>query len=199
MTAPLDDIEGCLAAHARLLDTVAGIDDEIARRPSLLPGWTVGHVVTHLARNADSVTVRMEGALRDEIADQYPGGPAAREAGIEAGAGRPARELLHDLRVAQARLEATFVLLPDDAWGRLGRDISGAELPVSGLPFARWREVEIHHVDLGLGYGAADWPTDLVDRLLPFVLPTLPDRADGAALAAWAIGRGPAPELGPWR
>jgi Mycothiol maleylpyruvate isomerase N-terminal domain len=54
----------CGDAHRRLLATAIHVDDEIARRPSRLPGWTVGHVVTHLARNADGHVRRLEGALR---------------------------------------------------------------------------------------------------------------------------------------
>ena len=40
----------------------------------------------------------------------------------------------------------------------------------------RLREVEIHHADLGLGYTAADWPTD-------FVVLLLDSRADAATTA----------------
>ncbi len=54
-------LAGCRASHARLLDTVDGLDEAGVRAPSLLAGWTVGHVLTHLARNADSHT-RMLGA-----------------------------------------------------------------------------------------------------------------------------------------
>jgi maleylpyruvate isomerase len=64
--------------------------------------------------------------------------------------------------------------------------------------FSRWREVEVHHVDLGLGYEPTDWPAELVARWLPTVVRELPDRTDPTALLAWALGRGPAPALGPW-
>ena len=30
------------------------------------------------------------------------------------------------------------------------------------LVFRRWRETEIHHADLGLGYEFSDWPADFV-------------------------------------
>ena len=50
---PDDHLRRVRAAHARLLGTVAGIDDDTARRPSLLPGWDVAMLVTHLGRNAD--------------------------------------------------------------------------------------------------------------------------------------------------
>jgi uncharacterized protein (TIGR03083 family) len=49
-------------SHARLRRTLAGLTDAGARRPSLLPGWTVGHVLTHLARNGDSHVRMLDGA-----------------------------------------------------------------------------------------------------------------------------------------
>jgi maleylpyruvate isomerase len=198
MERPTDDIAGMLAAHRRLEAALEGLDDATARRPSLLPDWTVGHVLTHVARNADSVTVRIEGALAGEVRDQYPGGAAGRKADIEAGAGRSAAELVDDVREANARLEAAIAGLPDDAWGRLSRNLGGEEQAVALLPFARWREVEVHHVDLGLGYSPDQWPEALADRWLPALLPALPGRSDPRALLAWALRRGPAPELGPW-
>src|SRR5262245_29394288 len=99
-------IEACRAAHARLLETVPTVTEEAARRPSQLPGWTVGHVLTHLARNADSHVRMLDAAARGEVADQYAGGGDQRAADIEAGAGRPAHELAEDVRRTVAGLEA---------------------------------------------------------------------------------------------
>ena len=45
----------------RMLDEMLGAGRLDAPAPSRLPGWTVGHVLTHLARNADSM-VRVLGA-----------------------------------------------------------------------------------------------------------------------------------------
>ena len=67
-------------SHARLALTLAGVTDTDARRPSLLPGWSVGHVLTHLARNADSHVRMLEAAAVGEVADQYPGGNERRAA-----------------------------------------------------------------------------------------------------------------------
>ncbi|MTA15332.1 MAG: maleylpyruvate isomerase, partial [Actinobacteria bacterium] len=74
------DLDGAVDAHRRLLQRVASIDDETVRRPSLLPGWTVGHVLAHLARNADSHVRMLVAGERGEVADQYAGGAAGREA-----------------------------------------------------------------------------------------------------------------------
>ena len=47
-------IKGSHDATARLLAALEVLRDLDVTRPSLLPDWTVGHVLTHLARNADS-------------------------------------------------------------------------------------------------------------------------------------------------
>lgn len=198
MQRPTDDIRGMTAAHRRLEAALAGLTDEQARQPSLLPGWTVGHVLTHIARNADSATRRLEGAARDEVVDQYPGGYEGRAADIEAGAGRGAAELVADVVESNAAVEAAVDAVPDHAWGRLGRNVAGKELPVAALPFGRWGEVDVHHVDLGLGYGPDQWPEALAERWLPELLAALPGRADARTLLAWALRRGQAPELGPF-
>ncbi|WTO66137.1 maleylpyruvate isomerase N-terminal domain-containing protein [Streptomyces sp. NBC_00212] len=46
----LDGVRG----SARLGATLASLTDQQAGRPSLLTGWSRGHVVTHLARSADA-------------------------------------------------------------------------------------------------------------------------------------------------
>ena len=42
-------------ATDRMLRTAATLDDAAVAAPSPLPGWTRGHVLTHLARNADGL------------------------------------------------------------------------------------------------------------------------------------------------
>jgi maleylpyruvate isomerase len=57
--------------------------------------------------------------------------------------------------------------------------------------------VEIHHVDLGTGYGPQDWPEEYVRRELQLTLATVPGRLADAAqrrmLLAWLTGRSPTP------
>jgi maleylpyruvate isomerase len=197
------DVDGCRDASARLLATLDGLDDATARRPSRLPGWTVGHVVTHLARNADSHVRMLEGALAGRVADQYEGGLDGRAADIAAGAGRPAAELVTDLNRAVGDLDASWSRVPVEVWATGHARMGNGELcPCAELPARRWREVEIHRVDLGLGAEPADWPDTYVELELPEALAHLPDRlspSDRARLLAWLVGRveGP-PELPPW-
>jgi maleylpyruvate isomerase len=42
--------------------------------------------------------------------------------------------------------------------------------------WARWRETEIHHVDLDVDYTHSDRPSEFVDLMFPRVLPTLDAR-----------------------
>ncbi|MEP6696184.1 MAG: maleylpyruvate isomerase N-terminal domain-containing protein [Pseudonocardiales bacterium] len=195
---PTVEIEGCRAAHEALDRRQAGLTEEEARRPSLLPDWTVAHVLAHIARNGDSVVRRLQGSIDDRLVDQYVGGLAGRAAEIERSAVQPITDLLADVRASSAAVEEIIDAMPHEAWQRLSRGVGGNLAPAHRVVYSRWREVEVHHVDLGLGYTAADWPAALVERWLPELLVGLPGRADHAALLAWAIGRATAPELGPW-
>lgn len=182
-----------------------------AQDPSLLPGWTVGHVLTHLARHADATSRLLTGALVGAEPEQYVGGQAGRDAEIERGADRPLDVLAVDVRVSGARLAVVLHALPGDAW--TGEQVWGAapgtRFPVTRTLTSRWREIEIHRVDLGWGYTSADWPETFVEYLLPVELERLPERAPGIAVPtgladhevlAWLVGRGKPglPELPAW-
>jgi maleylpyruvate isomerase len=197
------DIEACRAAHERIIATAKGVDDETARQPSRLPNWTVGHVLTHVARNADGHVRRLEGALRGEDVPRYAT-VDQRDSEIEAGAARPAGELVADLIDSARRLEDVWARSVAAGWPNsdfLGHD----NFPTSGSPLRRLREVEVHHVDLGLGYAPEDWSDFYVAWELPQALERLSGRIadpqDARRFLGWLIGRSELPtdlELGPW-
>ncbi|MDO8362552.1 MAG: maleylpyruvate isomerase N-terminal domain-containing protein [Actinomycetota bacterium] len=202
MNAVERDVSGATAAHAQLLHGLAGLTDAQVAAPSLLPGWTVGHVLAHLARNADSHTGMLLAANRGEVGAQYPGGAQQRASDIDAGAGRPATEHLADLTDANSRLEAAWAAMTPPGWQGTGSTFAGS-VPVGDLPFRRWRETLLHHADLGFAYDWSDWPAEYVRLELgrmtmqwasrkPMGLTALP----AAALAlpeherlAWLVGR----------
>ena len=155
------DIAGALAAHRRLDADLAELTDADVRAPSLLPGWTRGHVLAHLARNADSHERMLLAAARGEVAAQYPGGRDQRAGEIEAGAGRPAAELVADVRATNAAVEAAWAAMPEDGWLGTGDTFAGPAR-ANDLPFRRWRETTLHHADLGLTFTWVDWPADYV-------------------------------------
>ena len=160
------DRAGCAEAHGRLLQSVGDLTDSDVRRDSLRPGWSVGHVLNPLRRNAVGYTVMVRAAARGEVGDQYTSAEGRRQ-GIEEGAGAPVAELADLLRRAIADLEDAFDALDPEQWasGR-GRTLRG-EVPINELPWRRWREVDVHHADLGLGYTYDDWPDAFVRRELP--------------------------------
>jgi maleylpyruvate isomerase len=146
-------LQARVAAATALLRTSAGqIGDQQAREPSLLPGWSRGHLLTHLARNADSLRNLLTWARTGVTTPQYSS-PQERSEGIERGAGRPAAELLADLGESAAALDLAAASLAAEAWA--------AHVAWHAAWYTLWRrltEVEIHHVDLDLGYSPADWP-----------------------------------------
>jgi maleylpyruvate isomerase len=201
---PQAAIDLCLRAHERFSGTIRDLDDSTARQPSRLPGWSVGHVITHLARNADGHIRRLEGALIGVEVPRYPGGPEQRDREIDEGEGRPAAEIVRDFNETAARLEAVWAGSEQAGWPHA--ELRGPDkFDTSGSPLRRLREVEVHHVDLGLGYEPTDWPAEYVEWELPTTLARLPERLAGehatALLLAWLIGRSPSPvgvELRPW-
>jgi maleylpyruvate isomerase len=147
-------------ATEALIRTASDLDPAVVSQPSLLPGWTVGHVLTHVARNADAFTRLLTGARTGTAVEKYA--PGQRDADIEAGAGRPLREQVEDLRESHERFADAGAAMPADAWTfRVD-----ATLPAAAVPWARLREVEVHHVDLGLSYTPADWSDAFALRLL---------------------------------
>jgi len=193
MGPPQPMIAGCIAAHARLVAHLEKVDDVVLRRPSRLEGWSIGHVLTHLSRNADSFVRMLEAAEMGESVVQYPGGTDQREGDIDSGAARSAAACVNDVSRSNARLEKAFAGASPTAWEGAGVWMNGLPAPCRRLPFRRWREVEFHLVDLGLGYEPRDWPAEFVSLALAETLSELPPRiADGrqrASLLAWLAGR----------
>jgi maleylpyruvate isomerase len=150
-------VEGCAQSHQLLLSVVDLMSNDDCRGPSLLDGWSRGHVLTHLARNAERHIHLFECAARSEVGDQYPGGMTQRNADIESGALRDVAEIVADLRQHVWSVEAQWAHATSDAWQGSARRPGGQVVPVSDLVFLRWREVAIHIVDLDLGVGPESW------------------------------------------
>ncbi|MCA2177180.1 maleylpyruvate isomerase family mycothiol-dependent enzyme [Nonomuraea glycinis] len=105
------------AANDRLLATAASLSDADVLAPSRLPGWSRGHVLVHVARNADSHLNLLTWARTGIVTPQYPS-MAVRERQIESRAALPAAELIADIEdsVALARRvrpQGTARLPPD--------------------------------------------------------------------------------------
>jgi len=217
--APTHDLEQVRQAQIRFEAATASLDDAAVAEPCRLPGWTVGHLLAHVARNADSHVRRSQAAARGEVVDQYPGGFEGRAAEIERDARRPAAVLVADVHDSAQRLDEVWRSLPEEAWAGVTRDVGGRERPVSGLVARRWQELEVHRVDLAPGDAHREWSDAFVARFLPLLRASRDERLPAGAVApapgalderdelAWLYGRldGDArtggadlPELAPW-
>lgn len=180
MSAVDPDLLALLATHEqRLRATVAHVDDVSA--PSRCDGWTRGHVVTHLARNAEAIGRLARWATSGTPQEMYPGGPAARDRDIEAGAHRDRERLLTDLTDTATELARHLAELAEGAVVQTVEMRGGHLVSPAVLPFLRLREVLLHHVDLRAGFGFTDVEPELVDRLLDDAvarLRTLPQAPD---------------------
>jgi maleylpyruvate isomerase len=195
--APTEWIDIATATHRRLLGDLdrlvaAGTLEQSA--PSCLPGWTLGHVITHVTHSADGHVRMLDAAARGNVGVQYPGGVDGRIAGIEAGAPRPAAEQVDDLRRSCAALEDRWSTMPN--WEGHGGTVR-FQVQVVDLPFLRIREAAIHHVDLGIGFEFDDLPPAYVAEELRRMglLWTERQASDVASLPAAALDLEPTTRL----
>ena len=189
-------VRGCVAAQAALHDTLTDLPDDVARRPSRLSGWSVGHLLTHIA------ATRQRGVAPGWRRPGRAPRPVPRRprtaAGRDRGGSRPPASraggrrgpVLHRGGRGDRRPASRGV-------GRSLPDLAGVvESSARDVVLSRWREVVVHHGDLGLG--PVPLPAGLVAAWLPRELPRLAERTDPGDLLAWVIGRGDPPSLAAW-
>src|ERR1700761_8632457 len=134
-----------IAATDRLFAGIGGLSDGQAGEPSLLPGWTRGHVLSHLARNAEGGTRLLTWARTGTPSYEYES-LEARAAAIEAGGGRPSRGLGEKGRRSAAAFAEAAADMPPEAWQRVVRYTGGQEPRAEVIVPSRLAEVLIHHV-----------------------------------------------------
>ena len=202
-------------ADQALVRTVDRLADADYAAPSLLPDWTRGHVVAHLALNAEGLAGVLHGAHLGQPQPMYAS-TEARDSDIAELAAQEPAALRERLLGSTAQFSQALDAMHEDDWdGRFERTPGGPDFALANVVLMRVREVEIHHADLGAGYGPDDWPDDFRTVLLesmtkrpypaPFsARPTDLDRTwhygeggggpvvsgTSAALGWWLTGRG---------
>ena len=200
MTDALPHLDETVVATARFLGTLSDLTDEDVRAPSLLPGWTRAHVITHVARNADALCNVLHGAQAGELRAMYAS-QEQRDADVEAGAPRGAAALRADAVSACGRwVQAANEVHHAD----LGLGYTALEWPaafVSHLMKRRHRELTDDGVavrwradDTGETWATGDGPevTGLAADLVWWLL----GRGAGEGLAC---SDGQLPDIGRWR
>jgi maleylpyruvate isomerase len=167
-------------ATQRLLGSARTITEPELQQPSLLPGWTRAHVLAHLARGADAMRYLLIGARIGQERPAYVSAEA-RDADIAFGGTLAAKELMADLTRSALAFRTIIKQMPDDAWQFRVRILGSAPFPAAQLLTRRLVEVELHHGDLGTGYGPAYWPTSFAAMELAEPMQSLrQDRIDRA-------------------
>ncbi|MGH3547421.1 MAG: maleylpyruvate isomerase family mycothiol-dependent enzyme [Pseudonocardiaceae bacterium] len=162
MSRPDSELSWVADGQALFEQTVMRLDD--LRGQSRLPGWSRGHVVTHVARNAEGLERLLTWARTGIETPMYPS-VQAREADIEAGAGRAQPEQLDDLRRTGAAFAATAQELSPDQWDATVATRHGPT-PAARVAWARVRELWLHLVDLDAGVEVDAIPADIATRLV---------------------------------
>lgn len=174
------------ASTDRFLSTLSGLTDAQIGESTLVPPWTRGHVITHVARAADSLCRLLEWARTGVETPQYAN-MDARAAEIEAGAARPVAELISDVVESAARFEEAVRSLPGPAWRAQIRPRTGELCTPERLVSARLRELEVHHADLAAGYTFADVPESAARWIIDDIVGTLSQREGTEPLRIEAV------------
>ena len=155
-------------ATRSLTRTVDGLADEAYAEPSLLPGWTRGHVVAHLALHAEAMAAAMVGLATGEREVVMYASSAARDADIEKLAGAGAAAVRGRLLAGTTAFSDACHRMPDAGWlGSVRRTPDHhVSFPATQVPVKRLYEVEIHHVDLDAGYGPSSWSEEFAASLI---------------------------------
>lgn len=174
-TDPVVEIDGLAVAHDALLDRL----EQFRPAPTTatrLPGWSIGHVLTHIEHNADGYRAVLAGEPQYE---SYQ----ARDRAIDAAAHRSLDATISAMHSANDALVAAFRAETD--FGRTVQMLVRSSQP-GLMTLGRRREIEVHHLDLDLGRTPAEIDAGYMAR-------------DAAMLTAWWEAKNREPLPGPLR
>ncbi|MBT2554269.1 maleylpyruvate isomerase family mycothiol-dependent enzyme [Arthrobacter sp. ISL-5] len=165
-----------LAELHKAADVVAAqagkLTEEDVPAPSLLAGWTRGHVLAHITGISNAMARQLEFAARGETVELYDGGYDGRTNAIEAAAGHGIDEHRRDLAAALERALQAFDSLEPGGW-QVPISYRGGVVFDGGL--ALWRELVIHASDLGTGRGPETWSRQFCESLFDFLSARVPE------------------------
>ncbi|MEP6649598.1 MAG: maleylpyruvate isomerase family mycothiol-dependent enzyme [Lapillicoccus sp.] len=179
-----------------LLATARSLDPDRVGDPSLCPGWTRGHILSHIARNADALLNLVTNATTGSSTPMYAS-PESRDADIEAGARRPLAEQVGDVEASAARFASAASGLTEELVDVPLLARNNTKVQAGYLPFMRLREVVLHHLDLDAGFGFADVDDQAVLALLQDTIRRLRHDPETPSMSirtnegdVWSIGDG---------
>ncbi|CAN5285669.1 maleylpyruvate isomerase family mycothiol-dependent enzyme [soil metagenome] len=167
-TGSLPESDETFHATTRYLAALTELTARDLSAPSALPGWSRGHVVAHLSRNADAFTRVLRQVQAGEPASMYESS-ATRDRDIDETVGSGDIEaLVKDATTSSERYaEAASIFDGDVRASTYTRTPADAEtFPVSTVMPRRRTEVEVHHADLMLDYLPSQWPVNFSRALV---------------------------------
>lgn len=165
----ITSVEEVASAEALVAKYVSELSNEDIAAESLLPDWSRGHVLSHLANNARGLSNLVEWALTGARKDMYVS-VEQRGLDIEEGAKRSGQEIIADFLEQSKNFAAnldrlmTGPLLSEEVV--LG---NGSHVHPYEITTLRERELLVHLVDLNLDYKANDWTFDFSIKTLKSV------------------------------
>lgn len=163
-----DDVTMDHIAHEtdRLVDTAAALANDAVLAPSLCEGWSRGHVLTHVARNAEGLA-RVCRAIVEDSGETMYAADDVRDADIAAGCRRSAAALAVDVRESAEQLAPLLARLGPEHRGRTAERTPGGPLMAAEeVRYRRLRELVYHHVDLHAGFTFEQVAPELVRLFL---------------------------------
>lgn len=153
-------------ASQRLVRTVDGLSEEQLSDHSLLTGWTRAHVAAHLALNALALEGVLNGVAANNPVPMYPSQDVRNQDIEDLAAAGPSEVRSQTLRSVSCFAAAAEDFPQDKAEEPVERVPGGTTFPAGAALSMRWREVEIHHADLGAGYSHHDWPLEFAEAAI---------------------------------
>lgn len=172
LTEPLTAVRESERTLTTVISAVENASAADLTAPSLLPGWTRGHVLAHIDGIGRALARQLEHAARGSTIEVYDGGQAGRDAAITAHATRSRAE--HVAALTEV-LQAHRRLWPGEDSALWFAPVAYRDGTVVDVALAWWREVSIHLVDLDLGAAPEEvWSQALQEHLLDFLSVRLP-------------------------
>ena len=144
---------------------------------SLLPGWSRRTVAAHVGLNAQAL-VHLADWARTGVETPMYASQEQRDRDIAVTATLPVAAIRQLNEHAAVELDEAWRALPRSAWRQDVRTAQGRLVPASETVWMRTREVWLHAVDLRNGGEIAEFPAELLDRLLGDLIGMWRRRAD---------------------
>lgn len=169
----------CAQRTARLVAVLRQVENNAFFAPSRLPGWDRLTILCHLRYGAITLLRMTSDALAGRATSYYPAGRATqRPLTLAPQPGERPVDVVDDLAVTADHLSELWSSLEPDAWARPVTEPADnpdlGVIPLARLALAGLTEVDVHGVDLDVGF--PDWSETLIDVALPTRLAWLSTR-----------------------